>query len=100
MLAARFDIGSGNPIQTKTVIGGTFTAHGSIVLNLTDGARLILPKHPSKNDVILFTKDESVITIDSNGRKLNGNNGITTFRKPRLARQIFYFFDVDEWFIL
>jgi hypothetical protein len=90
------------PLQiiNKTISNETYTAVDNMFVNMTNRSTLILPLKPKKNSIVYFSKDATKAILQGNGRKVNGSVKDIVFYKERLARQIHYFIDVDEWFFI
>lgn len=87
-------------IITKTISNETYTAVDNMFVNMTNNSTLVMPLSPERNSVIYITKDDTIATLRPNGKKVNGVLDDIVFYKERLARQIHYFIDADEWFFI
>ena len=84
-------------IITKTVSRGTYTAVDNMFVYLQNGSKLFLPSQPKRNSVIYMTKDSSRVTVNGNGKPINGITQDICYTKPNLSRTYQYFIDSDEW---
>lgn len=68
-------------------------------INAKSGSTIALPQHPEENSVIIVRNgDNSGITVNANGKKINGSS---TAKIQRLGTSLVlhYFIDSDEWLI-
>lgn len=87
-------------LTTKTIDREEFTATDFMFVNATNNSTLTLPANPVTNSIVIFTKDATRFKLKGNGKKVNGSFSDIVFYKERLARQVHYFIDVDEWFFI
>ena len=84
--------------NTVSQVAGEYTAVPFDFINATLGAKIIFPKYPDENNVIIIRNgDGTKIPFDGNGKPVNGSdNGALT--KKGTAIEFHYFLDSDEWF--
>ena len=87
-------------LTTKTISSETYTAVDNMFINATNDSTLIMPENPERDSLIYFSKDSTGFTLRPNGKKVNGTLEDIKFYKNRLARQVWYFIDADEWFFI
>lgn len=87
-------------LTTKTISSETYTATDNMFINATNNSTLIMPENPIRDSVIYFRKDSTSFTLRPNGKRVNGQLGDIKFYKSNLAREIWYFADVQEWFFI
>jgi hypothetical protein len=80
---------------TKT---SDYTAVSFDFINAKQRATIKFPEFPDENDVIIIRNgDGSVISLDGNGKDINGSSTGKLFRKGT-SIEFHYFIDSDEWF--
>jgi len=68
-------------------------------VNAGSAITVTLPASPPSNAVVIVrNSDGTVITIDGNGKNINGNATVQTIAQGT-AVVIHYFIDSDEWLI-
>jgi hypothetical protein len=84
--------------NTKTVTA-SYSAAPHDFINAKSGALITLPKYPPTNSVIIIRNgDGSTITINPNGKTLNGETSVIS-TDLGTALVLHYFIDSDEWLI-
>jgi hypothetical protein len=97
------EAGTPNPnipieFNTKTVTA-SYSAAPHDFINAKSGALITLPKYPPTNSVIIIRNgDGSTITINPNGKTLNGETSVIS-TDLGTALVLHYFIDSDEWLI-
>lgn len=85
-------------ILTKKVINSeSYTAVDDMLIKSKNGSTLKLPLNPSEDCVIYaHNADGTLLTINGNGRKINGHDEVKLARKGN-GLQIYYFVDENEY---
>ena len=80
-------------------VTGPYTASNLDFINAKSRAVITLPANPIENSVIIVRNgDGSTITVNPNGKTLNGET-IGYIRSKGTALVIHYFIDSDEWLV-
>lgn len=67
-------------------------------VNASNGITLALPEYPQENSIVIIrNSDGEQLTIDGNGKNINGDTD-AIFRSKGSSVVIQYFIDSDEWF--
>lgn len=86
-----------NRLTTKTINNEIYTAVDDMFIKSKTGSTLKLPENPSDNCVIYaHNADGTLLTINGNGRKINGHDEIVIRQKGN-GVQIYYFIDDNDY---
>ena len=84
--------------RAVSVNTGNYTALPNDFINAKGRASIKFPAQPPENCVIIIRNgDASLISLDGNGKTINGSNS-GYLRKQGSAIHFHYFIDSDEWF--
>lgn len=84
--------------RAVSVNAGSYTALPNDFINAKGRASIKFPAQPPENCVIIIRNgDASLISLDGNGKTINGSNS-GYLRKQGSAIHFHYFIDSDEWF--
>jgi len=86
-----------NKLTTKTISNEIYTAVDDMFIKGKNNSTVKLPLNPSNNSAIyVHNGDGTLLTIDGNGKKINGNDKLF-IRKKGNGLQIYYFIEDNEY---
>lgn len=88
--------------DSRTVIARTITQSTTLTdfefVNAKNGITVTFPQYPVENSfVIVRNGDGSRISLDGNGKNINGSSS-GVIRRYSTSIEFYYFVDDDEWF--